>query len=148
MVDKTDRQLELDSALLQELDSVAQRIVQFAKDYDVWLFEAQMGGGKTTLIKAVCSQFEVEDVVTSPTFSLVNEYRNHKDDIFYHFDFYRIKNEMEAMDIGSEEYFYSGNYCFVEWSSKIPSLLPDKYATIELTVVDEKTRSIKVTKHG
>ena len=148
MVNKIDRQIELTVGSLSEIDLAARQIIDFVKDYDVWQFESQMGGGKTTLIKAICKQFNVEDVVTSPTFSIINEYGNSEGQFFYHFDFYRIENEREAMDIGCEEYFYSGNYCFIEWPSKIPSLLPDRYALVEIKVIDENSRFIKVNKHG
>ena len=107
-----------------------------------------MGSGKTTLIKAIAEQFEIEDNVHSPTFNIVNEYRNLEDDIFYHFDFYRIKNENEAMDIGTEEYFDSGDLCFVEWPEKISSLLPDQYLKIDLEIISNTARKINVSHHG
>src|SRR5690606_19311316 len=100
MVDglKPERSFRCDS--IQELPDLAREIISEAGDYKVWLFEGDMGAGKTTLIREICSAFEVEDNVSSPTFSLVNEYQNNSGEIFYHFDFYRIKSEAEAMDIG------------------------------------------------
>lgn len=119
---------------LPELPSVARKIIDFAGDEKVWIFEGEMGAGKTTLIRALCDSFEVEDNVTSPTFSLVNEYHAAGGQVIYHFDFYRIKNEAEAMDIGVEEYLYSGDYCFIEWPSRIHSLLPSSYLKVQITV--------------
>ncbi len=125
---------------------MAKEIIKQAGDYKIWLFEGAMGAGKTTLIKAVCEAMGVADLVSSPTFSLVNEYEAREGTI-YHFDFYRIKNEEEAMDIGVEEYFYSGNYCFLEWPSKIISLVPEKFLRIFITVNEDNTRTIQLVKH-
>lgn len=119
-----------------------------AEGYRVWVFEGDLGAGKTTLIKALCDQLNVVDNVSSPTFSIVNEYATATDDTIYHFDFYRIKNEIEALDIGVEEYFYSGDYCFIEWPSKIPSLLPDKYLKITLILVSENQRQVLLETYG
>jgi tRNA threonylcarbamoyladenosine biosynthesis protein TsaE len=101
-----------------------------------------MGAGKTTLIKSICKVLGVKDNVSSPTFSLVNEYHTIKGEIVYHFDFYRIKSEEEASDIGVDEYFYSDEYCFVEWPSMIPSLWPDEYVMINIEIISEKERKI------
>ncbi len=138
-------ELELSSSL-EKLSEVAEQVILFSKNTRVWLFEGAMGAGKTTLIKAICAAFKINENVTSPTFSLVNEYHNVKGEIFYHFDFYRIKNEVEASDIGVDEYFYSGDYCFVEWPSMIPSLLPDDYIYIEIDIVSENERIIRLRK--
>ncbi|GAA0893260.1 tRNA (adenosine(37)-N6)-threonylcarbamoyltransferase complex ATPase subunit type 1 TsaE [Fulvivirga kasyanovii] len=147
MVDSTLPRLQLECDGLEQLKEVARRIISFGKDYNVWLFEGQMGAGKTTLIKAICEAFEVEDNVNSPTFSIVNEYQNGKGEVFYHFDFYRIKDEEEAMDIGAEEYFYSGNYCFIEWPSKVEGLLPDRMLKIEITIIDPVKRLIDLARY-
>jgi tRNA threonylcarbamoyladenosine biosynthesis protein TsaE len=130
-----------------QLPLVAKQIMFYAEEYRVWLFEGEMGVGKTTIIKAICKELKVTDNVQSPTFSLVNEYRTEDGKTCYHFDFYRIKDESEAMDIGYEEYFYSGNYCFVEWPAKIPSLLPAKYLKININFVNPKQRIIHLSKH-
>ncbi len=106
-----------------------------------------MGAGKTTLIKAIGEVFNITDTITSPTFSLVNEYQNTEGRIFYHFDFYRIKTEEEAADIGVDEYFHSGEYCFVEWPSMIPSLLPDKYILIKIDIISATERKIILAKN-
>src|SRR5690606_36136420 len=95
------------------------------------LFYGPMGAGKTTLIKAICGQLEVTDATASPTFSIVNEYTTPRGPV-YHFDFYRIKSEQEAFDLGYEEYFYSGNYCFVEWPEKIAGLLPPDAVSVRI----------------
>lgn len=137
---------------LLEIDQIAQKIITFAtenenrKKIKVWLFEGEMGAGKTTLIKAICKQLEVSDTVQSPTFSLVNQYQTQKNETIYHFDFYRIKDETEAMDMGYEEYFYDDKYCFVEWASKIPSLIPDKHLKISI-FLELTDRLIVITEH-
>ena len=133
---------------IQELPDVARQIINEGADYRVWLFEGAMGAGKTTLIREICAAFDVEDNVSSPTYSLVNEYQNSAGEIFYHFDFYRISSEAEAMDIGCDEYFYSGNYCFIEWPSQIPNLIPEKKLTIHLLENADYTRSIALYKNG
>lgn len=132
---------------LSEIQQVAQKLLKYGGEYRIWLFKGDLGAGKTTLIKAVCKELEVEDMVNSPTFSLVNEYETVPGEIIYHFDFYRVKDEYEAYDIGVEEYFYSGNYCFIEWPSKIPNLIPDKYLMIKIIEVDEDKRQLVISKH-
>ncbi|HEX8548216.1 MAG TPA: tRNA (adenosine(37)-N6)-threonylcarbamoyltransferase complex ATPase subunit type 1 TsaE [Cytophagaceae bacterium] len=125
---------------LATINNAANSLVTKLGAEKVWLFDGEMGSGKTTLIKEICRVLLVEDNVTSPTFSIVNEYSALQGTNIYHFDFYRIKSEIEAMDIGCDEYFYSGNYCFIEWPSKIPHLLPEKYVTITIDIVDENER--------
>lgn len=119
---------------LSELNKVAEKIIKFADNVKVWAFEGEMGAGKTTLIKEICRVLQVEDNVTSPTFSLVNEYYSTLGNTIYHFDFYRLKDESEALDFGVEEYLYSGNYCFLEWPSKVPSHLPEDIININITI--------------
>src|SRR5690606_3148186 len=113
-----------------------------AGDCRVWLFYGEMGSGKTTLIKALCAQLGVRDGMSSPTFSIVNEYLAADGRKVYHFDYYRIKSEAEAYDIGSEEYFYSGDMCFIEWPEKIPSLIPADRAEVHITVDNQDNRTI------
>ena len=125
-----------------DLQQVAGSIIALAEGHRVWLFEGEMGAGKTTLIKALCRAFGIVDEVSSPTFALINEYADKQDRPFYHFDFYRIENEEEAMDIGADEYFYSGHVCFVEWPENIPSLVPDEFLRIFITVNSDDTRKI------
>lgn len=131
---------------LSELDEVAKKIIKFADNLTVWTFEGEMGAGKTTLIKAIGKVLGVIDMIQSPTFSIINEYHtiNHK--VIYHFDFYRLKNESEAMDLGYEEYFYDRHYCMIEWPSKIKSLIPPKY--LEIIIKPEADyRTIELIKH-
>jgi tRNA threonylcarbamoyladenosine biosynthesis protein TsaE len=132
---------------LKEISFVAKLILRLADDHKIWVLEGDMGAGKTTLVKAVCSQLGVDDTVQSPTYSLVNEYRTFRGEPCYHFDLYRIKDECEAMDIGIEEYFDSGNFCFVEWPGKIPTLLPERYLKININLDSENTRTLQLSKY-
>jgi len=129
-----------------EITSVAQKVLDFVKDNNMVTFEGEMGAGKTTLIKAICKIAGVKANVSSPTFSLINEYLTKDGKTLYHFDFYRINSEIEAFDIGYEEYFYSGNMCFVEWPSKIQSLLPVPRIRITLVLKDDASREITLEK--
>jgi tRNA threonylcarbamoyladenosine biosynthesis protein TsaE len=143
----------LNNSLLKEyreedLLEVATLIKEAAGDEKIWLFEGDMGAGKTTLIKALAKVYGVEDTVTSPTFSLVNEYLSGKNELIYHFDFYRIKDETEALDIGVEDYFYANKLGWIEWPSLIPSFIPDRYLQIDIEVLTESTRKIHLQKHG
>ena len=104
-----------------------------------------MGAGKTTLIKALCHALGSDDNITSPTFAIVNEYKSGADKL-YHFDFYRIKDQTEAMDMGCEEYFYSGRYCFIEWPEKIPDVLPEHFVRVQITVKPDGSRRITLDK--
>lgn len=131
----------------EELEKAARRIIDFAGEKKIWLFYGDMGSGKTTLIKAISKVYGIEDMVQSPTFSIVNEYRNTDDIIFYHFDFYRIKNETEALDVGVDEYFESQAYCFIEWPEKIPNLIPDDYLSIKIGINTETLRVINLNHH-
>jgi len=128
---------------LAEINKVAHQILEQNLE-KVILFEAEMGTGKTTLIKELCKVLKVEDNISSPTFSLVNEYHTAKGEVVYHFDFYRLKSEEEALDSGVEDYLYSGNYCFLEWSEKIPNLIPDKHTRIEIQVLENGNRELEI----
>lgn len=107
-------------------------------------FEGEMGAGKTTLIRALCAALGVTDDVSSPTFSLVNEYRDGRDQPVYHFDFYRIDSEDEAERIGASEYFDSGYLCLVEWPARVAALLPLPYLEVSLTVQPDESRGIEL----
>ncbi|HEY9009218.1 MAG TPA: tRNA (adenosine(37)-N6)-threonylcarbamoyltransferase complex ATPase subunit type 1 TsaE [Ohtaekwangia sp.] len=132
---------------LDELEEVARAIVTKLAGTPVWLLYGEMGAGKTTLVKAICDALQVDDVISSPTFSIVNEYQTRGGEKLYHFDFYRIKNEAEAWDIGTDEYFYSGNRCLVEWPEKIPSLIPAEYAALVITIENSTLRTIAISVH-
>jgi tRNA threonylcarbamoyladenosine biosynthesis protein TsaE len=132
-----------------DLPKIANWLLDVGVEHDVWLFKGEMGVGKTTLIKTLCKQLGVQDEVSSPTYSIVNEYKIDKNRTVYHFDFYRINAEEEAYDIGADEYLDSGHLCLIEWPSKIPSLIPSKYLEIELTLGDDNNqRIIKVLSVG
>jgi tRNA threonylcarbamoyladenosine biosynthesis protein TsaE len=130
-----------------DLMLVAKEIVRGINDIRVWLFHGEMGSGKTTLIKLVCKILGVTEGTSSPTFSIVNEYQTINKEKIYHFDFYRIRNEVEAVDIGTEEYFYSGDPCFIEWPEKIPSLIPSLYAEVKIEFESNTQRTIAIAVH-
>lgn len=140
--------LYLNSRSLSDLEDLAVQIIDFAGNRKVWLLEGEMGVGKTTLAKAIFKRMGVAGTVQSPTYSLVNEYEGKEGQVFYHFDFYRIRQETEAMDMGVEEYFDSGNYCLIEWPSKISSLIPNNHLKISLTLTDHHQRNLHLSKHG
>lgn len=129
-----------------ELPEAAKELLNFAGEERVFLFYGEMGAGKTTFIKALCGVLGVDDPVSSPTFSIINEYVAEGQSM-YHFDFYRIKTETEAFDMGYEDYLYSGNYCFIEWPEKISNLLPQKCVEVFLrqTSGDERELRANIT---
>jgi len=128
---------------LADLDKVASGLLEIGKNTPIWLFQGHMGAGKTTLIKSLCENLGVASLVNSPTFALVNEYITTNKKVVYHFDFYRLKDEIEALDIGIEEYFDSGNFCFVEWPEKIASLWPLHYLLLDLQADENGERVLK-----
>ena len=130
-----------------DLEKVGSELMQTAGRLSVFVFHGDMGSGKTTFIKAICKFLGVEETMSSPTFSIVNEYQTTENKTLYHFDFYRIKNETEAYDIGVEEYFDSGHYCFVEWPEKIPTLLPLRYAEVFIKISNNTQRTIAFSIH-
>jgi len=127
----------------EELKQAAEYIIQQYSSDSIFIFKGVMGAGKTTFIKQICKALGVISETSSPTFSLINEYETNSGEVVYHFDFYRLESEEEAYDYGYEEYFYSGNKCFIEWSEKIPGLIPDKFITIEIEV-DGNERVIRI----
>ena len=133
--------MHLTATTLTQLPSIASEIISFATNSRIFLFYGDMGAGKTTLIKSLCECLGTTEPVTSPTFSIVNEYIGTKNKI-YHFDFYRLKNQTEALDMGYEEYFYSEAYCFIEWPEKIPDLLPDHYNRVTIKVQPDNSRIV------
>ena len=129
---------------LENLSTAATQVIEACKGAKIWLFEGEMGSGKTTLISEICQQFGVKNRVQSPTFSIVNEYQTIDNQIIYHFDCYRLKNINEAFDIGLEEYFSSGNYCFVEWPELILELIDDPFCRIQIEKISQNERLIRV----
>lgn len=127
---------------LAELPGVAKALIEMFGQQRIFCFYGKMGAGKTTLIQSICAALKSSDIVTSPTFSIVNEYETSGNGTIYHFDFYRIKNSDEALDMGYEDYFFSGNYCMVEWPERIDTLLPDQLVEVIMSVEDDETRSI------
>ena len=128
----------------QNLTVAAQKFVDEMGENRVFAFYGKMGAGKTTFIKAICEALGVEDVVTSPTFAIVNEYADAKGEPVYHFDFYRIKNLREAYDIGCEEYFYSGYPCFIEWPELVEELLPEDTVKVSIEVLENEERIVTI----
>lgn len=131
------------SYTLDTIDTVAANLLSAYPDSRVFAFYGAMGAGKTTLIKAICKHLGVVNTVNSPTFSLVNAYHTHSGEEVYHFDFYRIKKLSEVYDIGYEEYFYSGNYCFIEWPELVEGLLVEGCVRVRITGTDTN-RNLKV----
>jgi tRNA threonylcarbamoyladenosine biosynthesis protein TsaE len=115
---------------LADLEKAAREVLDFAKGENILLFQGEMAAGKTTLIKEICRQAGVTEAVSSPTYSLVNEYESPQAGTIYHFDFYRIQAEVEALDIGVTEYLDSGCLCLIEWPENIAGLLPDKFVEV------------------
>lgn len=133
---------------LKSLRQVVQTLINEGKSYCIWLFYGDVGAGKTTLIKAICEQMGADHtLLSSPTFSIINEYPTGRD-VLYHFDFYRLKNEEQILDLGIEEYFYSGRYCFVEWPERLGQMLPTKFFKISVSHSNLTDRIIELEKHG
>lgn len=128
---------------LNDLPKVANSIIASAK-HKVLLFYGEMGVGKTTLIKQICKELGTEDNISSPTFSLVNEYSTGDNNTLYHFDFYRINHEEEALDMGVEDYLYSNNWCLIEWPENIENLLPLDAVAIHLSILEDGQRKIEL----
>ena len=128
---------------LQELDEIANQLLENFGNQKKIVFFGEMGVGKTTLIKSICKALNVQDIVTSPTFSVVNEYQTDIGNTIFHFDFFRIKEKEELLDLGLEEYIYSDNYCLIEWPEKAEGLLDDNFVEIHMTK-NKDCRTIKV----
>ena len=127
---------------LEEIQATAKQILSTPSLKKVITFHAEMGVGKTTLIKEIVKQLGVKDNSSSPTFSLVNEYETTAGEIVYHFDLYRLNSEEEAYDMGVDEYFYSGNWCFIEWPEKTPNLIPIDHASINMKLNKDGSREL------
>jgi tRNA threonylcarbamoyladenosine biosynthesis protein TsaE len=128
---------------LDQIKEVADKILA-QNPKKIILFNGEMGVGKTTLIKQLCKNLGVEDATSSPTFSLVNEYYTSNNQIVYHFDFYRLNKETEALDMGVDDYLYSGNWCFIEWSEKIASLIPEEHSVVTIKLLADGKRELKL----
>ena len=132
---------------IESLDTIRQAAKEFIAGMDdrtVFAFRGNMGAGKTTFIKAICEELGVEDVINSPTFAIINEYRSSETgELIYHFDFYRINKPSEAEDIGTEDYFYSGALCFIEWPEKIEDLLPGDVVEVAITENPDGSRTVE-----
>lgn len=138
----------MNSIQIENLDTIraaAKTFVTGMDDRTVFAFHGNMGAGKTTFIKAICEELGVEDVINSPTFAIINEYRSDTTgELIYHFDFYRINKLSEAEDIGTEDYFYSGALCFIEWPEKIEELLPGDVVHVTITENPDGTRTVEI----
>ena len=132
---------------IDNLDTIRQAAKEFIAAMDdrtVFAFYGKMGAGKTTFIKAICEELGVEDVINSPTFAIINEYRSDETgELIYHFDYYRINKLSEAEDIGTEDYFYSGALCFIEWPEKIGELLPEDVVSVTISENADGSRSVE-----
>ncbi|MBI9055032.1 MAG: tRNA (adenosine(37)-N6)-threonylcarbamoyltransferase complex ATPase subunit type 1 TsaE [Bacteroidales bacterium] len=129
---------------LSDLNIVADKFLHLMKGKKVFAFFGPMGVGKTTFIKALCNELGVIEIVTSPTFALINEYQTGSNEIIYHFDFYRIEKIEEVFDFGYEDYFYSGNYCFIEWPEKVAELLPEEVVYVNIVENSDGSRTINI----
>ena len=129
---------------LNEIESAAENLLDETGIYKVFAFHGEMGAGKTTFIHALCQAMGVEDIVSSPTFSIINEYKTKQRQTIYHMDLYRIKDENEAINAGVEDCLYSGNICLVEWPDKATGILPDDTLHLYITSIADNTRKLKI----
>jgi tRNA threonylcarbamoyladenosine biosynthesis protein TsaE len=134
--------MTLEISSLDQIHQTARQFIQAMNGKTIFAFYGSMGAGKTSFIKAICEELGVTDIITSPTFAIVNEYALPDGDSVYHFDFYRINKTEEAFDLGYEEYFYSGRYCFIEWPEKIESLLPVDCTMVRIEEMEDGKRVI------
>ncbi|WP_395076527.1 tRNA (adenosine(37)-N6)-threonylcarbamoyltransferase complex ATPase subunit type 1 TsaE [Flavobacterium sp.] len=126
---------------LNEINEVAKKIIA-SNPQKVILFNGEMGAGKTTLIKFLSKELGINSNISSPTFSLVNEYQITANQLVYHFDFYRLKNQSEALDMGVEDYLYSGHWCFIEWAENIKDLIPENHSRLTISILEDGKRQI------
>ena len=133
---------------LKSLDSAAKKLITAFPDQRIFAFYGKMGAGKTTFIQAICRYLGSSDNITSPSFALINEYRTTSSQSIYHMDFYRIKTLEEVFDLGYEDYFYSGQYCMIEWPEKIETILPEIYVKVKIETEenDERLLSARILK--
>ena len=133
--------MEIKIENLDNIRAAAREFIQNMGDAHVFAFYGKMGAGKTTFVKAICEELGVKDVITSPTFAIINEYEG--DETIYHFDFYRIKKLEEVYDMGYEDYFYSGALCFIEWPKLIEEILPDDAVRVSIIEQQDGSRLVK-----
>ncbi len=132
----------------ENINEAARLFINQMDDNTIFAFNGKMGAGKTTFIKAICEELGVSDVINSPTFAIVNEYRSETTaELIYHFDFYRIENIEEAHNLGAEDYFYSGALCFIEWPDKVTDLLPSDTVFVNITEEEDNSRLIEFNQH-
>ncbi|MEP7256707.1 MAG: tRNA (adenosine(37)-N6)-threonylcarbamoyltransferase complex ATPase subunit type 1 TsaE [Ferruginibacter sp.] len=129
---------------LEQIQDTALKLLSVSANYKVFALHGEMGAGKTTFIHALCEAMGVKDVITSPTFSVINQYKTTKGQTVYHMDLYRIKDENEAINAGVEDCLYSGDICLVEWPEKATGIFPDDTLHITITSVDDNTRKLKI----
>jgi tRNA threonylcarbamoyladenosine biosynthesis protein TsaE len=129
---------------LSEIDGVVQQIWEKYQHKKVWLFYAQMGSGKTTFVNALCKYLHIDDVASSPTFSIINEYKSSIVETVYHLDLYRLKDEQEAIECGVEDVLYSNKYCFVEWPEQAQGIMPEDALVIRISLIDTNTRMLEI----
>ena len=135
--------MEIKIESLQQIHEAARTFIQAMGDNTVFAMYGKMGAGKTTFTKAICECLGVEDVINSPTFAIVNEYRSDSGELIYHFDFYRIKRLEEVYDMGYEDYLYSGALCFIEWPELIEDLLPEDAVRVTIEENEDGTRTVR-----
>ena len=136
------RKIEIDN--IADIDFVAAKLLKEFEGKRVFAFFGEMGAGKTTFIQALCRKLDVIEVVNSPTFTIINEYHTKNGNSIYHFDFFRIKKIEEVYDFGFEDYFYSGNYCFIEWPELITDILPENAVLVKITIDQGGTRILEI----
>ena len=137
--------MEIKFTSLDNIREAAKQFIAAMEDNTVFAFYGKMGAGKTTFIKAICEELGVTDVINSPTFAIVNEYRSDETgELIYHFDFYRIKKLDEVYDMGYEDYFYSGALCFIEWPELVEEVLPGDAVKVTIEEVEDGTRSVRL----
>lgn len=136
------QKIEIDN--IKNIDFAAAELLKEFEGQRVFAFFGEMGAGKTTFIQALCRELDVIEVVNSPTFTIVNEYHTENGSSIYHFDFFRIKKIEEVFDLGYEDYFYSGNYCFIEWPELITDILPDNAVLVKITIDQGGTRLLEI----
>ena len=139
-----NKNTELEIQSLETINKTAQEFIELIGENTVFAFNGKMGAGKTTFIKAVCEMLGVKETVNSPTFSIVNEYEGTNGRIIFHFDCYRINKVQEALDFGAEEYLYSGNLCFIEWSENIAPILPESIVNVNIEETENGKRKITI----